>query len=171
MIPTPETAESTHQPPSSPARPDNAAITPFLRSLVAFMDDAIRIPGTEMRIGFDAIIGALLPGFGDAATATSHLALLLTAFRMGVPRVVVLRMLLNIGIDAATGTVPVLGDVFDAGFKANRRNLQLIERHAETPQASTSRDHAFVWLVMGAAVALLSIPLVLTLWLASYLWQ
>lgn len=157
--------------PNSSSADSNAAITPWLRSLVAFMDDAIRIPGTEIRIGFDAIIGALLPGFGDAATATSHLALLLAAFRMGVPRVVVLRMLVNIGVDAATGMVPVLGDVFDAGFKANRRNLQLIERHAATSPASTTRDHAFVWLVMAAAVALLSIPLLLTLWLASYLWQ
>ncbi|MEM1033745.1 MAG: DUF4112 domain-containing protein [Myxococcota bacterium] len=144
--------------------PSTDVIAPYrvpawLRSLVGAMDDAVRVPGTDLRFGADAVFGFFLPGAGDAATAVSHLALLREAYRAGVPRVVMTRMLMNVAIDAVVGTVPLLGDLFDLGFKANRKNLGLLERHARAP-GSTRGDRWFVAGIFAAAVLVLSLPFV-----------
>jgi Domain of unknown function (DUF4112) len=134
--------------------------------LVRLMDDGFRVPGTQLRFGLDALLGLLLPGVGDALGAVSTLSLFALALRRGVPRVVLLRMALNTGADALIGAVPVLGDVFDVGWKSNRRNLRLIESASAelTPGAKPPR-RLRDWLIIAAAfllvVSALCLPLVL----------
>ena len=110
------------------------------------LDDSIPIPGTRFRIGVESIIG-LIPGAGDLAGGAFSLYILLQAARMGVPRPLLVRMGTNLVIDVVVGAVPVLGDLFDAGFKANLRNLALLERHADRPVASTRSSRRFVALL------------------------
>jgi hypothetical protein len=141
--------------------------------LVRLMDDGLRIPGTEIRLGLDAILGFLLPGVGDALGAVSALSLFGLAVRRGVPYVVLLRMALNVAIDALVGAIPLLGDVFDVGFKANRRNLQLIERSAAAP-GKPHESGLSHWLFVGAILLVvasaLCLPLLLFGMLLRALW-
>ena len=117
-----------------------------LRRLAVLLDDSIPIPGTRFRIGVESIIG-LIPGAGDLAGGAFSLYILLQAARMGVPRPLLVRMGTNLVIDVVVGAVPILGDLFDAGFKANLRNLALLERHADRPVASTRSGRRFVALL------------------------
>jgi hypothetical protein len=134
-LPTTDTIETL-----DPARVER------LRRLAVLLDDSIPIPGTHFRIGVESIIG-LIPGAGDLAGGAFSLYILLQAARMGVPRPLLVRMGTNLVIDVVVGAVPVLGDLFDAGFKANLRNLALLERHADRPVASTRSSRRFVALL------------------------
>lgn len=139
-----------------------------LRALRRLLDDAFGVPGTRIRFGWDAIIG-LVPWAGDLVTALLAGALVVQAHRMGVPRVVQLRMLVNIGIDLAIGLVPLAGDVADVFWKANTKNLALLERHAARPGAASAGDWAFAAAVIAAVVVMALAPLLLTLWLLQAL--
>ena len=99
-----------------------------LRSLSKLLDSSIRIPVLGYRIGLDPIIG-LIPGVGDAVTLLPAGYIVFEAYRLGVPRRILVQMGLNLGVETLFGAVPVLGDVFDATFKANNRNLYLLEQH------------------------------------------
>lgn len=123
-----------------------------LRRLAWWLDAGIPIPGTNMRIGLDAIIG-LIPGVGDASGAIAGSAILLEAARMGVPTATLLRMAGNIILDAVIGAVPVLGDLFDAAWKSNLRNVELLDRHARTPGTAARSDMTVVALVIGGVLA------------------
>jgi hypothetical protein len=101
-----------------------------LRQLAHLLDDRFRIPGTTYRIGLDGLIG-LVPGVGDAVTTLLALYIVLEARRLGVPLTKLGRMGLNVGVDAVLGAVPVLGDLFDVAWKANRRNLALLLDHLD----------------------------------------
>jgi len=143
-----------------------------MHTLVRLMDDAIPIPGTRYRIGWDAIVGLVVPGAGDAAAALSQVALLFAAVRMAAPRSVIARMLLNVAIDALLGSVPVLGDLFDVGFKANRRNLELLQSLQTTPDAeprSRIGDYTVLVLASTLVLVLMSLPIGLAIWLISLL--
>jgi len=98
-----------------------------MRTLSRLLDSAIRIPGTNYRIGADSLVG-VLPVAGDLVTACVSLYIPYRSVLLGVPYRTVGRMLVNVGLDAAAGSVPVAGDVFDAAWKANERNLVLVER-------------------------------------------
>lgn len=100
------------------------------------LDASFRVPGTDFRFGIDPVIG-LLPGVGDTLTAGLSLYIVVEAARLGVPAWTLARMLGNIAIDAVVGAVPLVGDLFDARFKANRRNVALARRAlASTPDAA-----------------------------------
>lgn len=101
-----------------------------LERLAHWLDDRFRIPGTNIRFGLDGLIG-LVPGVGDSATAISGAYLVARAHRLGAPTPVLGRMAGNILIDMAVGAIPLLGDLFDIGFKANRRNVELLKRHLQ----------------------------------------
>lgn len=101
-----------------------------LRSLAGWLDDRFRVPGTGWRFGLDGLLG-LVPGIGDAITAVLAAYIVVEARRLGAPWGLLARMAANVGIDLAVGTVPVVGDVFDLGWKANRRNVALLTRHLE----------------------------------------
>jgi hypothetical protein len=114
-----------------------------LRGIATVLDDAVRVPGTNIRFGLDALLG-LLPGAGDAVTGAVAAYALVLATRLGAPPVIVARMAMNVLIDVATGTIPVLGDIFDVGWKSNRKNVQLLEHYQANPE-KTKRGS---WLVM-----------------------
>lgn len=120
------------------------------RAIARIMDNAVRIPGTNIRVGLDALLG-LFPGLGDVSGAVFGGYIVVLAARLGVSPVVVSRMLLNLGLDMATGAVPLLGDLVDVAWKANSRNLALLERAIETPSATRKSSVA---VIAGAVAAL-----------------
>jgi hypothetical protein len=122
------------------------------RALTRLLDSARRVPGTNVRFGLDAVLG-VVPGLGDAAGAALAGYVVLLAARSGAPTSVVLRMLGNVAVDAAVGTVPLLGDLFDVAWKANTRNLALLDRYLARPAATRRTSRA----VVGGIVAALSL--------------
>lgn len=98
-----------------------------LDRLAWWLDSSVRLPLTRMRIGIDGII-SLVPVLGDVASAALSLYLIVQARRFRLPIVVIGRMLWNMIVDMALGSIPIIGDVFDFGFKANRRNVELLRR-------------------------------------------
>ncbi len=129
-----------------------------LRRFASWLDEGIRLPGTGLRIGLDPILG-LVPGFGDVAGACLALAILVEAGRRGVSRVTLIRIAGNIAFDALAGAVPLIGDVFDAVWKANLRNVALIERHIAGPTAARQADRLFV-VVLSVSLLLFCVALV-----------
>ena len=109
-----------------------------LEKLAHWLDSRFRIPGTNVRFGVDSILG-LFPGVGDTATTIPAVYLILCAQRLGVPRRVLMRMSLNVVLDLVLGAIPVVGDAFDVGFKANRKNVDLVRRHASALKNRHSR--------------------------------
>lgn len=111
--------------PSAAAAAERERVVRRLERLAYLMDARFRVPGTEFRVGLDGLLG-MLPVAGDAASMAISLYIVVEAQKLDVPAHVTARMLGNIFLDAAVGTVPVLGDVFDMAFKANLRNLKLL---------------------------------------------
>jgi hypothetical protein len=108
----------------------------------------------------DPVLGLLLPGAGDLAGSVLGLYVVGIGFRRRVSPLVIARMLLNLGLDAALGAIPLAGDLFDLGFKANHRNLDLLAERA----AAGGRAKASDWLVVvGAGAAFVAI-VVLVCW-------
>lgn len=99
-----------------------------LRTVANWLDDRFRLPGTNMRFGLDGL-GGLIPGIGDTATAAVAAWIVFEAWQLGVPRRHLAVMAGNVGIDWLVGLVPLAGDIFDFGFKANRRNIGRIQRY------------------------------------------
>lgn len=124
-----------------------------LDSLSYLLDNSIRVPGTNARFGADAVIG-LIPGFGDAAGALMSAYIVLQAARLGAPASSLARMLLNVGIEALFGAVPVLGDLFDAAFKANARNVAILRGELDRP-GSTRRSSTAVVVAVGIALVVI----------------
>jgi hypothetical protein len=141
-----------------------------LRRWAVLLDSAFKVPGLPVRFGFDALVG-LIPGVGELTTPAFTVLLLFTGLRLRVPLVVLARMALNAGVDALIGLVPVLGDITDVGWKANLRNLELLERHAVPGTPVARGDTWFVAMGIGliAFVALLAIvPIVLAVWVVAW---
>ena len=99
-----------------------------LRRLAWIIDGAFRLPGTRFRFGLNSLIG-LTPAAGDAVLAAVSLYIVWEAHALGVPQQKLARMLANVGVEALVGAVPIVGDLFDMTFKANLRNLAIIEDH------------------------------------------
>ena len=121
-----------------------------LRRAARLLDSAVAVPGTSFRIGLDPILG-LIPGVGDLVSPLFTASILWHAREFGVPRPVLLRMILNVAIDALVGAVPLVGDLFDVAWKANTANLRLLEGHVFEPRSATFGD----WLFVAAMVTLL----------------
>lgn len=101
-----------------------------LDALATVMDSAIRIPGTAVTIGVDALLG-LLPGIGDAISASISSYLIWEAKRLGVSKFVLARMAGNVAVDTVIGAIPFAGDIFDVAYKANKKNVALLKKHVE----------------------------------------
>ncbi|MGK4005390.1 DUF4112 domain-containing protein [Sorangium sp. So ce1036] len=129
-----------------------------LRWLGHFLDNAIRVPVVGYRIGYDAVIG-LIPGVGDLVGFGLSMYIVVAAMRYRLPASTLLRMVLNVGLEALIGMVPLLGDLFDAAFKANVRNLSLLDAHLASrsqgsPQPSDFRFYAGLLVAVAALLAL-----------------
>lgn len=110
--------------------PDEDAALRRVRVVSKLLDESIPLPGTDYRIGIDPILG-ILPGAGDAVAGAISLYPVAEAYRLGVSRLTLAKMLLLVAIDAVAGSVPVIGPVFDAIWKANEWNRRSLERHVE----------------------------------------
>jgi hypothetical protein len=141
-----------------------------LRGLQRLLDTAFRVPGTSIRFGWDPIVG-LVPWVGDVATALLACALIVQAHQMRLPRVLQFRMLVNVLVDVLIGLVPFLGDVADVFWKANSRNMAMIEQHVASPRPATVADYLFVAAVLGAVALVAAVPLALLYWLLDVLVQ
>ena len=106
--------------------PEDARLVSRLERIAKTMDSAFRLPGTRIRIGFDSIVG-LIPGVGDSLTALPALYIIGSAWRLDAPPGLIGRMLFNSGVDLVVGSVPLIGDIFDVGWKSNRRNVDLLK--------------------------------------------
>jgi hypothetical protein len=132
------------------------------------MDSAIRIPGTNVRLGLDPILG-LVPGIGDLASALASIYIVLTGIQLGAPRSVVVRMIANIGIDTLVGSVPILGDLFDVGWKSNNRNVALIEEHVGRPEATRRASRTMLVGAIAVLVVLLAVGIAASVWIVRAL--
>ena len=151
------------------ARVPNPETLAALRRWAVLLDSAFRVPGTGIRFGLDAIVG-LIPGLGDISTPAFAVLILLQAVRMRLPVVVQARMVLNAAIDMLIGLVPLLGDLVDVAWKANLRNLALLERHARPGVPPARGDYAFVVVGVVLLAVIAVTPVVLLVWLMSK-WQ
>lgn len=126
-----------------------------LERLSWLMDDLIKIPGINWRFGLDALVG-LIPGFGDTATSLVSFYILVSAVRYRVPKVTLLRMGLNIAIDYLLGSIPLVGDVFDAWWKSNQMNVALLSKRATVSAAEARKGKTSDWLFVGFMILLLA---------------
>jgi hypothetical protein len=156
MAPKPR-AEAEHVNEQTPA---------WAEQLVRLLDDGLTIPGTRIGVGLDALLGFLFPTLGDALTGLGSLSLLLLAFQMRLPKVIVLRVVFNIAVDVLIGCVPFLGDAFDLFWRSNRRNLELLQRYSHDP---SRRPDAVDYLIVGLGFALVAATIVLPLLLGAWL--
>jgi hypothetical protein len=124
------------------------------RRIATALDARFRLPGLGIRVGYDALLG-LIPGAGDIIGGVLSCYGLVAGFRLGAPAPVLLRMLGNIALDTAIGAIPILGDLFDVGWKGNLRNLALLDRWAENPVRTERRSVALIWGIGAAVVVLL----------------
>ena len=122
-----------------PESVDRAAVR-RMRAVALVLDDSVRVPGTDFRIGLDPLLG-LLPVTGDVVSGALSLYIVVESARLGVSRKTLLTMLAHVGIDVAGGSIPIVGDLFDAAWKANARNyaLALAELAGDEPP-SGARD-------------------------------
>lgn len=124
-----------------------------LRRLSNLLDNAIPIPGTPWRFGLDPVLG-LLPGAGDFLGTAFSAYIVLEAARIGIPRSLLGQMVINILLDTVIGSVPVVGDIADATWKANAKNMALLETYLDSPQPEKQTDWFFlVWLLLGLLIA------------------
>ena len=139
------------------------------RFLAELLDRRFVIPGTSIRIGLDPILG-LVPGIGDLLANLTGSAILFIAAQFNLPKIVLLRMGLNIAINALIGAIPILGDIFSIWFRSNIKNVQLLERYAGGPRrTSTAADWAFVIALIAALMMVVFAILAGVVWLVSRL--
>lgn len=123
-----------------------------LRALAWLLDSSIRVPGTRLTVGIEALLG-LVPLLGDLLGVLASTVILAEAQRLGVPRAVMARMALNVALEGLVGIVPLAGDLFDAAWKANQRNVRLLDAWADRPRETARASRAFVVLLAASLVA------------------
>ncbi|BAY62473.1 hypothetical protein NIES22_25470 [Calothrix brevissima NIES-22] len=141
-----------------------------LRQISRLMDNLITIPGTQVGVGLDPILG-LLPIGGDFLGVILSCYIVLEAARIGVSRATLGRMVVNIIIDGLIGTFPVLGDLFDFAWKANTLNIELLEEHLKSPQLMQKADKGFMLLLLIGLVLIAIVLVVLPIIVIRWLWQ
>ncbi|MCI0356061.1 MAG: DUF4112 domain-containing protein [Acidobacteria bacterium] len=148
-------------PPGAEPRATRSTLTDEqLDELASWLDEVFRVPGTNVRFGLDALAG-LLPGIGDLLTGMASMLILHAAWQRGLPRVALLRMLVNIALDTVVGSIPLAGDLFDVAWKANRRNVELLQKYsAGSERRHAQEDYGFLALLLLATLALLALPVV-----------
>ena len=145
-------------------------IEPLFRWLALLMDNLIRVPGTNFRIGIDPLLG-LIPGVGDTSSAVVSALALVQAARQGMPKIVLARMAMNILLNELIGIVPVVGDAFSFWFKSNARNYELVKQHASGSRAAKRSDWVFVIAVLIALGVLVAAGLAISFWLLQQLFK
>lgn len=148
--------------------PSTEEVEKHLDLISQWMDTAFRIPGLNWRFGLDPILG-LVPFVGDALSSMVSLYILTLASRQGVSRITLARMGLNIGIDWVLGSLPIVGDVFDVWWKANRRNVQLLQGRLGVTGREARRATLGDWLFVALIIVALLVLLAGTFWFAWWI--
>jgi hypothetical protein len=133
----------------------------WLNTTADLLDNRFRIPGTKIRFGIDALVG-LIPYAGDVISFFVATILVTVMYRKGASGKLVFKMIGNIWIDGVLGTIPLLGDIFDVGFRANRKNVDLMIEHYD---AGKHRGSAwpFILLIIFIALVLVGISVYILL--------
>ena len=139
-----------------------------LESLAKYLDDWVKIPVVGWRFGLDAVIG-LIPNVGDTVTSLASFYILVAGVRYGVPKITLLRMAFNIGLDYAVGSIPLIGDAFDFFWKANRQNMELIRTRGTGRGAGTTGDYVFVFGIILLLIGVLVASIVVSVYILSLL--
>ncbi|MEZ4433629.1 MAG: DUF4112 domain-containing protein [bacterium] len=121
--------------------------------LAGLLDDAFTIPGTRLRFGLDGLLG-LIPGVGDILGAAFSSFIIALAARAGAPRAVLARMAGNVAIETLVGAIPLIGDLFDFAWKANRRNVELLDRALQNPEKTARRSTGWIIAVFAGILLL-----------------
>ena len=129
----------------------SAKVETSLDQLSWLMDDLFRIPVVGWRFGLDALIG-LIPGFGDTATSLVSFYILVAGVRYRVPKITLLRMGLNIALDYVVGSLPVVGDLADAWWKSNHKNIDLLKKRATVSTEEARSGRVSDWLFVGGII-------------------
>ena len=132
------------------------------------LDDWFRIPGTSIRFGLDGIVG-FIPGIGDAIGGIASCVIILAAWARGVSYVTLARMLVNWGVEVVLGMVPIAGNLFDIGWKANRRNYALLTGSLADPQGTKRRSWFFFGCLCVFLTILLLLPFFVLTWISIHL--
>ena len=127
------------------------------------LDDFLRIPGTPIRFGLDGIVG-FIPGIGDILGGLASSIIIIAAWVRGVPKITLTRMVINVAIETAAGAVPVLGNLFDIGWKANRRNYALLTGSLDRPGQVARRSWLFIAGICVTLAAMMVAPVLLLSW-------
>ena len=163
-------AERAQRAAAVPARAERADVERSLDQLSRMMDGLFRVPGTGWRIGLDALVG-LVPGVGDFATTAVSFYILAAGVRYRVPKATLLRMASNVAVDYLLGAVPVVGDLFDAAWKSNQMNVELLKRRASVSPEEARQGRLSDWLFLGVIflglLVLLAGSLAVSLWLIT----
>jgi hypothetical protein len=132
------------------------------------LDDFIKVPGTPVRFGLDGIVGAI-PGIGDLIGGIASCIIIIAAWVRGVSYPTVLRMVANVVIEVSIGSIPILGDMFDIAWRANRRNYALLTGSIYEPRKYTIQSWLFLAALCLVLAALVIVPIILVTWMAGYI--
>ena len=154
---------------------DKQRVKKRLDRLAWYLDNSIQLPGLNFRVGIDPLVG-LIPGIGDTIGAIMSSYILSEAARLGAPKSILLKMAFNIAVDALAGALPIFGDLFDFGWKANQRNARIIGGYLDNPRETVASSRLFAWVLVGLLIGLfifaglLGYLLVYALWNSRQFW-
>lgn len=152
-----------------PRWPRLSPVARRVERMVHLSDSALQIPGTRVRVGLDPLLGLLFPVVGDALGGAVSLGVMFLAVQYRVPPNVIGRMVLNVAVDAALGSIPIVGDIFDFGWKANDRNFTLLMTHrGDLPKRTTLGYWLRISALLLLGLILVAAPIALVAWL---LWR
>jgi len=132
------------------------------------LDDFIKVPGTPVRFGLDGIVG-VIPGIGDLIGGIASCIIIIAAWVRGVSYATVGRMVANLVIEVSIGSIPILGDMFDIAWRANRRNYALLTGSIYEPRKYTIQSWFFLAALCLVMAALIIVPMILVTWMAAYI--
>ena len=150
--------------PSYESRRPRRSTTKTSTILSHLLDDFIRIPGTPIRFGLDGIVG-FIPGVGDILGGLASSIIIIAAWFRGVPKAVLARMVLNVAIETAVGSIPVVGNLFDIGWRANRRNYALLTGAVQNPGKSSTTNWLFIAGICVVLAGLMVVPMLFFGWI------
>jgi hypothetical protein len=132
---------------------DKQRLKKRLDRLAWYLDNSIQLPKLNVRVGIDPLVG-LIPGIGDTIGAIMSSYILSEAARLGAPKSILLKMGFNIAVDALAGAVPIFGDLFDFGWKANQRNARILGDYLDNPRETAAGSRLFAWVLVGSLIGL-----------------
>ncbi len=141
-----------------------------LETLSTYLDGLFKVPGTGWKFGLDSLIG-LIPNVGDMATSLVSFYILVAGVRYGVPKITLLRMAFNIGLDYVVGSIPFIGDAFDFFWKSNKQNMDLIRTRGTGKGTGTTGDYIFVFAIIAVLIAILVGSILLSLFILGTLFK